>query len=237
MKVISLGLQCSVPEAIKQSNLREYSYPFDWLWSPSKTSYNILKNLINDSIEKALEYMTTGYNYYRELDNERFEIFELEHYIRSVSMRYNIGDPELEFCKDIGSFMTTNAMNKNTGLGNTYCIINDEYKNKLRIRLERLLIDIKSNENILFIYADAVNPDLNYYLDGIEYGLDATEYLLKIYELIYPLNNNIKIVYFCWNERKKENGIIEYISYDYKNNLDEVTELIKNHLINYSIQS
>jgi hypothetical protein len=45
MKVIPLGLQCSVPEGIKRANLREYSYPFDWLWSPSKTTYNILNIL------------------------------------------------------------------------------------------------------------------------------------------------------------------------------------------------
>lgn len=31
MKIIPLGLQCSVPEGIKRANLREYSYPFDWL--------------------------------------------------------------------------------------------------------------------------------------------------------------------------------------------------------------
>lgn len=37
----------------------------------------------------------------------------------------------------------------------------------------------------------------------VEYGVDATEYLLKIHELLYPINNKIKIVYFCWNERKE----------------------------------
>ena len=42
MKVIPLGLHCSVPEGIKRANMREYSYPIDWLWSPSKTTYNIL---------------------------------------------------------------------------------------------------------------------------------------------------------------------------------------------------
>lgn len=205
MKIIPLGLQCSVPEAIKRANLREYSYPFDWLWTPSKTTYNILHILLNNSIENAIEYMTSGYTYYKYLENE--------HYI-SVD---NI---------------TESQMNKITGLGNTHFTINHEYKNKLRIRLERLLRDIKSNEKIIFIYADAANNYLNYHLDEIEYGVDATEYLLKIYELIYPINNNIKFVYFCWNERKGINNRIEYISYDYKNNSDEVSELIKNYLIN-----
>ena len=202
-----LGLQCSVPEGIKKANLREYSYPFDWLWCPSKTTYNILSILINDGIEKALEYMTIGYTYYKYLNNA--------HYI-SVD---NI---------------TENQMNKNSGLGITHFTINNEYKNKLKIRLERLLRDIQSDENILFVYADSANSYLNYHLDEVEYGVDATEYLLKIYQLVYPINNNIKIVYFCWNERKEENNIIEYILYDFKNHWGEVSELIKTYLINFN---
>lgn len=203
MKVIPLGLQCSVPEGIKLANMREYSYPFDWLWTPSKTTYNILNILINYGIEKASLYMTSGYSYYRYLGNENY---------------ISVGN------------ITESQMNKNSGLGITHFTINNEYRNKLKIRLERLLRDIKSNENILFLYSDAANPNFNYYLDEIEYGLDATEYLLKIYKLIYPINNNIKIVYFCWNERKGENNLIEYVSYDYKNNWEEVSELIKNYL-------
>ena len=149
--------------------------------------------------------MTTGYTYYRWLGNE--------HYV-------SVDD------------ITNCQMNVNTGLGNTHFTINNDYKNKLRIRFERLLCDIKSNENILFIYADAANSYVNYHLDEIEYGVDATEYLLKIYDLIYPLNNNIKIIYFCWIEREKQNdgGIIEYISYDFKDSWFDVSDLIKNYL-------
>jgi hypothetical protein len=205
MKVIPLGLQCSVPEGIKRANMREYSYPFDWLWTPSKTTYTILNILINDGVEKALEYMTTGYTYYKYLGNERYISIDT---------------------------VSESQMNKNSGLGNTHFTINDEYKTKLKIRLERLLRDIKSSETIVFIYADAANSYSNYYLDNVEYGLDATEDLLKIYELIYPLNNTIKIVYFCWNERKGENSIIEYIDYNFKQNWSEVSEIIKDYLIN-----
>jgi hypothetical protein len=205
MKVIPLGLQCSVPEGIKRANLREYSYPFDWLWTPSKTTYNILYILINENVDKAVDYMTTGYSYYKYLNNEHYL------YVNKI---------------------TECQMNPNTGLGITHFTINDEYKNKLKIRLERMLRDIKSNEKIVFIYADAANLNFNYHLNDIEYGVDATEYLLKIYELIYPLNNNIKIVYFCWNIRKSENGIIEYIAYDFKQHWGHVSELIKNYLIN-----
>ena len=190
--------------------MREYSYPFDWLWSPSKTTYNILSILINEGVENALEYMTTGYTYYRYVGNE--------HYI-SVDI------------------ITESQMNNNSGLGNTHFTINDEYKIKLKRRLERLLTDIKSDEHILFAYADAANPDLNYHLDEIEYGVDATEYLLKIYELIFPVNTNIGIVYFCWNERKRENELIEYVSFDFKDNWGEVSEVIKHYLIHSNRRS
>jgi hypothetical protein len=190
---------------IKRANMCEYSYPFDWLWTPSKTTFNILNILINDSIENTIEYMTSGFSYYNYINNENY-----------TSVNYN----------------TDYQMNKDSGLGITHFTINNEYKNKLRQRLERLLNDIKSNNNLLFLYADAANPDLNYHLDEIEYGVDATDYLLKIYTLIFPLNNNIKIVYFCWIERYKNNGIIEYISYDFKNNWMEISEIIKNYLLN-----
>lgn len=204
MKFIPFGLQCSVPDAIKKTNLREYSYPFDWLWCPSKTTYEIINILINNGVEKALEYMTTGYTYYNYLGNERY-----------ISV----------------SNITENQINSITGLGNTHFTINEEYINKLRRRLERLVRDIKSKEEILFIYADAASPEQNYYLDEIEYGLDATEYLIKIYDLLYPINNNIKIIYFCWEERKRDNTCkIDYISFEFKNIWFAVSDIIKDYL-------
>ena len=207
MKFIPLGLQCSVPEGIKRASLREYSYPFDWLWTPSKTTYEILKILINDGVEKALQYMTNEYSYYRYLDNEHY-----------MSVKHT----------------TECQMNKHTGLGNTHFKINDDYKMKLRTRLERLINDIKSNEKILFIYADAANPILNYHLDEIEFGVDANEYLEKIYHLIYPINNNIKLVYFCWNNRLNCKRNIEYIKFNYKQHWCEVSVLINDYLQNYN---
>lgn len=209
MKVIPIGLQCSVPEGIKRANLREYSYPFDWLWSPSKTTYDILNILINCDIDKAVDYMTTGYTYYKYHGNE--------HYSSVIHT-------------------TESQMNKTTGLGITHFIINNDYKEKVKERLGKLLDDIKSKEDVVLIYADAANKDLNYHLDDVEYGVDATEYLLKIHNLLYPINNNIKVVYFCWNERKKNNGTIEYIPYEFKQNWNEVSDIIKNYLVNRQLK-
>lgn len=203
MKFISLGLQCSVPDGIKLANMYSKTYPFDWLWSPSKTTYAILSILLKDGVEKAVEYMTTGYTYFKYMGNE--------HYI-SVD------------------HTTESQMNKISGLGITHYTIDEEYKCTLKRRLERLRVDIKT-EPIVFIYADAANSYLNYHLDDVVYGIDATEYLLKIHDLIYPLNKNIKIVYFCWKEREKENGTIEYISYDFQGHWSGVSNIIKNYFV------
>lgn len=209
MKVIPLGLQCSVPEGIMRANMREYSYPFDWLWCPSKTTYTILHILIHEGVEKALDYMTTGYTYYRYHGNEHYS---------SVNT------------------ITESQMNPISGLGNTHFRIDDAYKQTLQRRLERLLRDIQSGEQLLFVYADAANPYLNYHLDEVEYGLDATEDLVKIYDLLYPINNSSKIVYVCWNERNKEHAKIEHIPYAYTNSWHGVSEIIKNYLLAYKGQ-
>ena len=202
MKFIPIGLQCSVPEGIKRANLREYSYPFDWLWTPSKTTYEILHILLNDGVESAIEYMTTGYAYYKDCSNEHYTSVDT---------------------------VTDCQINATTGLGITHFTINDHFKNKLRIRFQRFMKDITSN--VMLIYADSANPYFNYHIDDVNYGLDATEYLLKIYELLYPLNNNIKITYFCWNEGVKYDNVIKYIPFNYKNHWKELSDVIKDYVI------
>ena len=205
MKIIPLGLQCSVPEGIKRAGLREYSYAFDWLWTPSKTTYMILNILINEGVEKALDFMTTGYSYYIYNGNEHYSY---------------IGNK----CTNLPIYQ----MNSNSGLGITHYDVEVD-KDKFKRRLERLYQDIKTEE-LLLIYADAANPYSNYHLDDIEYGLDATEDLIKIHELIYQHNPKVKIVYFCWNKRIGNSELIEYIPYDFKNTWHEVSDIIKNYL-------
>lgn len=206
MKIVPLGIQCSVPEGIKRAGFREYSYPFDWLWCPSKTSYTILHILIHEGIESAIEYMTTGYSYYIDLGDSHFE-----------------SSNSITDCK----------MNKVSGLGITHFTIDEEYKNRLRRRFSRLMGDLKSNDFIVFMYADTVNhSEFNYHLDNVEYGEDGTEYLSKLYDLLYPIHSNMKITYFCWSQRKMEGHNIEYIPYDFKLTWgDTISELIKEYIL------
>jgi len=209
MKVIPLGLDRSVSTTLRKLSLIEYSYPFTWLLCPSKTTYEIFKMIVdnglkNNNNENVVQYMTSGLKSYNDNGNNHFT--------------------------SVNNY-TGYQMNPETGLGYIDTPISDRYIYKLRLMLNRLVKDIKMDNNLLLIYADAPNPDLNYYLDDVEYGVDATDDLLQIYDLIHPVNNNIKIVYFCWNERKRDNDNIEYVPFNYKENWNELSELIENYII------
>lgn len=202
MKFIPLGLQCSVPQGLKMATLRKCAYPFDWLWTPGKTAYDIMNILINNGVDSALEYTTTGYEYYEYLQNERFGLV---------------------------NETTEYQMNKTSGLGINHYKIDNEYKIKLKRRLERLINDIKSDDKLIFIYADCASPELNYKLDDVEYGCDASEYLIQLYSLLSPFNKDIEILYFCWEERKREDGIIKYIPFEKQRHWTNVSSIIRNY--------
>jgi hypothetical protein len=205
MKVIPLGLQCSVPEGIRQAGMREYSYPFDWLFVPSNAMYTTIRTLLTEGIPQAIEYMTNGYSYYTYpfIEHERF---------------YSTNE------------VTVYQMNKTTGIGVTHHLINDTFKETLRRRFERFLKDISTN--VMFIYADTTSKQSNYHLDDVEYGHDATEDLLKIHGLLYPRNKNIQIVYFCWGSRVNTDSRIKYISIDpCENGWSHVSYKIRDYLL------
>jgi len=204
MKIIPLGLHCSAPEGIKRAGFREYSYPFDWLWTPSKTTLEILEVLFFEGVENAMVYMTTGFTYYDYFGWERYT---------SVNK------------------VTKNQMNRATGLGITNFTIDDEYKDKLRTRLIRLKKDVYSQEPIVFIYADAAHPDLNYHLDNVDHAGNATDYLLKIRDIIYPVNKNIRFIYFSWPARTVLGNGIEYCEFSYKTKWSDISDIIKNYLL------
>jgi hypothetical protein len=206
MNYIPIGLHLSVPEGLIRANLKTKSFPFDWLYSPSDTTFNILNTLITDGSSNALHYMKTGYTYFDYLGKETYVSVE-------------------------GDYKTQNQMNKTTGLGNSYLPFDIEYETTLQNLLQELLDIIHSNEDITFIYSDCESPDSNYLLDGIDYGVDATEYLSKIHELIHPINNNIHILYFCWKERVGTNPNILYIPFEHKVQWGDVAESIKDYFI------
>jgi hypothetical protein len=204
MNYIPIGLHLSVPEGLIRANLRTKQYPLDWLYSPSKTSYNILNTLVTDGSANAVEYMSTGYTYFNYLGKETY---------------VSVDTP------------SQNQMNKETGLGNAYLPFDASYQIILQSMLQEFLDVIKSNEPITFVYCDCENPDSNYHLDDVDYGLDGTEHLSKIHDLLYPINPNITILYFCWNERVGTNPNITYIPFEYREQWGDVSEEIKNYFV------
>jgi hypothetical protein len=207
-KYIPLGVHCAIPRALKEAGLSEYSYPFDWNWCPSKTTYAILKILLVEGVEEAITYMTTGYTYYNwSCINEEFTSTQ-------EKTRYQI--------------------NSQTGLGITNYIIDEEYIIKLRRRLIRLKTDINSETKIKFLYADTANPFHNYIVDGVEYGTQATPYLEKIYDLVYEYNQNIEVIYFCWPTRLQQSDKITHHEMPHTRMWHVQAEFIKNYLLLYS---
>lgn len=174
MILVPIGLQCSVPEGIKRAGLRTCSYPFDWLWSPAKTSLAVLELLVRDGVEAAAAYMTSGHVKCRYWGNERYTTDDASN----------------------GSYT-----NVETGLGVTHFTIDDAFGEMLRRRLARLLDAIIGDQPVALVYADAACTDRNYYLDDVEYGVDATDALLAVRTLLLPLNPRIEVVYFCWDSR------------------------------------
>jgi hypothetical protein len=204
MNYIPIGLHLSVPEGLIRANLRTKQYPLDWLYSPSKTTYNILKTLITDGSTNTVEYMSSGYTYFNYLGKETYVSVETP---------------------------SQNQMNKETGLGNAYLPFDTAYQSSLQSNLQELLDLIHSNEPITFVYCDVENPESLYLLDNVDYGEDGTEYLTKIHDLIYPINSNIQILYFCWKDRIGTNPNITYIPFEYRDQWGDVAEQIKNYFI------
>ena len=69
---VPIGLQCSVPDALKSLGARTIAYPFDWLWSPAATTLEIMRILLSDGIDAAIQHMTSGYVYCHYLGPERY---------------------------------------------------------------------------------------------------------------------------------------------------------------------
>jgi hypothetical protein len=212
-KYIPLGLHCCVTFALEEAGLREYLYPFDSHWTPSQTTYSILKILLTSGVEAAIVYMVTEYKYY--VQSEYTEEFYLVDYKTNIQI------------------------NPATGLAIVHHTINEEFSAKLRRRLTRLLADIKSDKEIKFIYCDTTAPFYNYIIDGVEYGVDATPYLEKIYDLIYQHNPNIEIIYFCWPKRERISDKITYRKFTTVgiNGLEaraNLIDIIKKYLLTYT---
>ena len=139
-----------------------------------------------------------------------------------------------DFCKNYTKVDNIAQINANTGICIMHYIINQKYITKLKERFERLLKTILLSKKIIFIYTDVKNENDELYIDNKIYGDDSTKYLMQIYNLIYPINNNIQIYYFCLKKNFKDNinGII-HIPYTNSNIVTTVPDFIADYITKY----
>ena len=181
VKLIPIGLQCSVSEAIRAAGVRAEAYPFDWLFCPASTSLAVFRVLLASGVDAAAALMVdgTGESRYRAIGNERF--------VRSET-------PSYEY-----------FINAATGLGVThYAADTPAFADMIKRRLRRLLDALAGPEPLMFMYADAASEADNYEVDGTVLGLDATDTLVELAELLSasPLvAAPFKVVYYCWRSR------------------------------------
>lgn len=201
---IPIGLHCTATWGVRDAGLRTKSYAFDYIWCPAVATYEVLKRLITENVDAAIKYMVTGYEYY---DFHGKGIYTLTNKVSG------------------------NQMNKHTGIGVTHFTINQEYGEKLKIRFQRIIDDIKTTDKPYLIYADAASEEFNYTLDGVPYDHNVTEYLDKIYQLLLPLNANLHVLYFCQKERYNDSyTYITHIPHKYAFYVEKmVCEYLKEH--------
>ena len=184
MIYIPIGIQCSVPDALKEAGVREKAYPFDYHFSPARFSLTIIRLLLNHDIDAARELMTTS------RDRVTARLTTQEHHV-------TVADDENSECH----------INLKTGFGVVHHRVHDnqEFDDMMRRRILRLHEALTGTTPVTLIYADAASLATNYTLDGIDFGTDATDVLLEMAELVKERCHDVQIVYACWKDRHRDN--------------------------------
>jgi len=132
---ISIGFDCSVSTNLKNLNLRNASYPFDW----NIIKYDGIYDLINDNFLDLFnkEYLVYGNkSYFHKYDNDKTNF---KYLIPVFNIKYNI--------------LFVHGFIENMDDVN---IISEKYNR----RIERLINNF-SNNNIVLVYENASNDYMN----------------------------------------------------------------------------
>lgn len=173
MIFISIGCQCTTSSCMKKNNIRNMSYPFDWILSNPFFIHKILKLLLDENMNVE----TIVKDHFFKCD-KYVKLFKKEHYHTCknkyilFNAKYNIVFPHDKMNnKDIDKYVR---------------------------RLNRLKKDIiHSKENIKFIYVSQSSLDKgNFTIDKKHIINDVYENINKIYDLINKYNNNFDILIF-----------------------------------------
>jgi hypothetical protein len=174
-KFISIGTQCTTADLLKRFNIRNESYPFDWVLSTPQFIYTIIKLLLVDKMD--IEYIVDNHFF---VCDARANCKIIEHYYTEktgqtlVNTKYNVCFPH-DTLED-----------------------RDKYVRRLE-RLRNTLLD--ENCFIYLIYVSVSSPtNGNYTLNGVETIHDLYEYIDKINDIMKSIRNTYKIVVFDTNK-------------------------------------
>ena len=174
MKVISIGMQCTLNRSLRFVNKRNIAYPFDWILSTPKVIYELLELLL--------------------VKNMDIKELVMEHFFK-CDKKCNMNFPEHHYIDDINGKA---LINTNNNLIFPHDDDSNETIEKYIRRFTRLKNDILNNdEDICFVYtSQSSSHDGNFTINGVIQLTEVYMYLNKIYELIGEYRENYKFIVF-----------------------------------------
>ena len=133
MEIIPLGATCSIAYQLKSHNLREKSYPFDWVRINNLNNVtNLLKN-----------------NFYTFLDQDKydFKLISNDFEINGKMLSYIYANGYCKFYHDFDNYISSETF--------------EIFSIKYRRRINRLMETIKNSEKILFIREEIGNLNID----------------------------------------------------------------------------
>lgn len=208
IKFISLGYRCSTALIFKSLNIKNESFPFDWLVSRL--------DVIRDCIETEFKYFIDKNNYINFNNNDKMLINKYyDKTYHTIQLSENL---ENNYNEDVyfrfKLFMNHYLINDNFGL---------IYYKRCILRLKDALL---SNEKKIFCYIhpliynyefDKEKINLcNYIIDFNNYILTKTSNAFGIYFILILDVNNDKVFYNILLEDNTIEIIIVYVNKDFK---------------------
>jgi hypothetical protein len=173
MEIIPLGSTCCIAYQLKAHNLRNYSYPFDWV------RVNNLNNVTN--------LLDNKFNTFLDINQYKLEMISNEFEVNGNMISYIYKNEYCKFYHDFDTYICDKTF--------------EPFVIKYKRRINRLIETIKNKDRILFIREETrnlnidkirkfskainnINPNLNWKMKIIVYQKKYTELEFENIEII-----------------------------------------------------
>jgi hypothetical protein len=170
MEFISIGPNCSTSDLLKLQNLKNKSYPFDYIFS----SLEIIKHCIDDKFKTFL-------------DREQYEPGICESSTRHRFYCKYLDTDVLTKHHLVNGFNPLHPQDHKISSGNLFnhhdLINNEDHYERFKRRVERLLALIESETKIVFVYYDMYTENYQELVDLSKHFISLSNiYILGIFE-------------------------------------------------------